>query len=1000
MREFIKLTFGLLLLLGLLVSAQEDSAAISSAGGASSVEPTPSDVPVDVTSPVVTPTPSEEPVVPVPGTESPSDQGPVDVPSSVASEVSISAQSSPLVSSSDLVEASATSADESSTTDASASATPTEGEDDGEAEEYDFEAREVTPLESRPDVVTEDELLAEAEANLPVMEIPEEDAREIAALEASMFEHFVRNDPVINPEDNITLPESVSNCELGLGKRDMAGGWSGQSNSRVMRRQECRPVTRLDCDLHVWHMLSARGAKRPDTIETRIEESVAYLKSVFEPRGIYFNHVSTNFRQPVSTTADWKTIKKSESKLVKWQTASRAGDHMALNLWLVNNLVPASGVEKAGGNLMGYATFPEMQRWATDGIVMQQSAMGTPASTFVHEVGHWLGLRHTFGNRVDDGETDCLVGDGLRRTTHTRGDRSVIFECEQLPCNEERGVMRIPNFMSLAAFSIPYGNNYLTIRNYYEFIAMREKQSSTRGQDLPTGPSLPTVKLDTTLADLYRQAAPRTKARRIAQVLCGVNSGLPLSAKFPRNTKYLYQDSPFNTTAAKAPSCPDEKAALTRELAMKYLSLIPQRDAFISGSAPVILFHIDHDDPAQVEHDRAEAEATVSVLAADQKPELVFCAGPADIPVQEKGIDAIAYKLMVDGLEKYDLLVQPDVHWFVNSKDALAKSGLPTPKCEIIDLEGHGGAQRGCCEVCVSGGDGEGNEFVIPAACEGARGQWFAQESERILQKIGQRSLPFVLKNQQTFGGAGTYVVRTEEERGKVVDDLREGVLRKLMSSVTEANAHLRPGALILSDLVDEPIGDYGLTFFVTKEEAEPVFLAASEQMIGEGNAWIGSTINYRRQDELKNKFAKLVKEVAAWLRSHDYVGPAGADVLETASESVMDEGVDADLTRHHIVDLNVRTSGSLALPLMKTHFTGRGLDNASSFSISSKHSRGEFVALFRDDFESGKMCILSWYQDRDTGTSLADVAVGAATPEDLKKEMQRVRDATDEVTF
>ncbi|KAG7101011.1 Extracellular metalloprotease like protein [Verticillium longisporum] len=449
MRQFIKLAFSLLLLLlGLLVSAQEDSAAISSAGGASSVEPSPSDVPVDLTSPVVTPTPSEEPVVPVPGTEAPSDQSPVDVPSSVAGEVSISAQSSPLVSSSDIVEASATSADESSATDASASATPTEGEDDGEAEEYDFEAREVTPLESRPDVVTEDELLAEAEANLPVMEIPEEDAREIAALEASMFEHFVRNDPVINPEDNITLPESVSNCELGLGKRDMAGGWSGQSNSRVMRRQECRPVTRLDCDLHVWHMLSARGAKRPDTIETRIEESVAYLKSVFEPRGIYFNHVSTNFRQPVSTTADWKTIKKSESKLVKWQTASRAGDHMALNLWLVNNLVPASGVEKAGGNLMGYATFPEMQRWATDGIVMQQSAMGTPASTFVHEVGHWLGLRHTFGNRVDDGETDCLVGDGLRRTTHTRGDRSVIFECEQLPCNEERGVMRIPNFMS------------------------------------------------------------------------------------------------------------------------------------------------------------------------------------------------------------------------------------------------------------------------------------------------------------------------------------------------------------------------------------------------------------------------------------------------------------------------------------------------------------------------------------------------------------------------
>ncbi|KAM0328648.1 hypothetical protein ACHAQA_005060 [Verticillium albo-atrum] len=510
-------------------------------------------------------------------------------------------------------------------------------------------------------------------------------------------------------------------------------------------------------------------------------------------------------------------------------------------------------------------------------------------------------------------------------------------------------------------------------------------------------PSLPTITLDTTLTDLYRQASPQTPPRRIAQVLCGVNSAHPLSADFPRNTKYLYQDSPFNTTPAASPSSPAEKAALARDLAMKYLSLIPQRDAFITGPSPVVLFHLDAACAAQSAHDRAEAEATVSVLDARQRPELVFCAGPRAIPIQEEKIDVIAYKLMVDGLEGYELLVAPDVHWFVNSKEALATSGLPTPRCEVVELAGHGADKGGCCAVCRAGA---GEEFVIPLACEGARGRWFAEESERVFARIEARQLPFVLKNQQTFGGAGTYVVRTETERAKVVGDLREGLLRKLMSTVTEDNAHLRPGALILSDLVDEPIGDYGVTFFVTEGEGEPIFLAASEQMMGEGNAWIGSTINYRRQEELKAKFGKLVKEVAAWLRSHDYVGPAGADVLETASTSVMHEGVDEDLSRYHIVDLNVRTSGSLALPLMKTHFTSRGLHNASSFSISAQHSRDEFIELFRDDFESGKMCILSWYQDRETGTSLADVAVGATSPEELKTEMQRVRDATDEVTF
>ncbi|KAM0272198.1 hypothetical protein ACHAQH_008821 [Verticillium albo-atrum] len=450
-RHIFNLAFGLLLLMGPIASAQDDSSVVSSAGGVPSVEATPSEAPVDVTAPVVSPTPSGEPVVPLPGTESSPEQVPTDLPSSVPGDISSSAQSDAPLSSSDVTEASATSGGESSATDASASATPTEGDDADAFEEYDFEAREVTPLESRPDVVTQDELLAEAEANLPVMEIPEEDAREIAALEASMFEHFVRNDPVINPEDNITLPDSVSDCQLGLGKRDMAGGWSGSPNSGVLRRQECRPVTRLDCDLHIWHMLSGRGASRPENIEVRIEESVAYLKSVFEPRGIYFNHVSTNFRQPVSTTANWRTLKKAEPKLLGFQRATRDGDRMALNLWLVNKLIASNGVERTDSSLMGYSTFPEMQRWDTDGIVMQQSAMGAPATTFVHEVGHWLGLRHTFGNKIEEGETDCLVGDGLRRTTHTRGDRSVIFSCQQLPCNEARGVMRIPNFMSYSS---------------------------------------------------------------------------------------------------------------------------------------------------------------------------------------------------------------------------------------------------------------------------------------------------------------------------------------------------------------------------------------------------------------------------------------------------------------------------------------------------------------------------------------------------------------------
>ncbi|KAL0941981.1 uncharacterized protein CTRU02_204744 [Colletotrichum truncatum] len=533
-------------------------------------------------------------------------------------------------------------------------------------------------------------------------------------------------------------------------------------------------------------------------------------------------------------------------------------------------------------------------------------------------------------------------------------------------------------------------------------------------------PDLPRVTLDTTLADLYRRASPRTANKRIAHIFCGINSASHLSANVPRNAKYLYQDSPFNSiTTDEASDGTDRAKEQQKELAVKYLSLIPQRDAFISGDTAVVLFNIDETEK-QKAHDKKEAAKTISVLSEKQRPNLIFCSGPSKIPIKEAGIDLISYKLVLDGLEDYNLVIPPEKHWFLNSKAALAQSGLPTPKSRIVELEGLAGQATVCCTSCK----GDTAEFVIPQACSGVRGKWFEEQSEKIFADLKAHPLPFVLKNQQTFGGAGTYIINNEEDREKLVRDFRGGILRKLLSSVTESNVHLRPAALILSDLVENPIGDYGLTFFVTEEGGDPIFLAASEQMIDADKAWIGSTINYANQDKLKKKFGPLVRKIAEWLRSHDYIGPAGADVLETApttnghtangrtpnghitngqnadGRATNGASSEEDFSNYHVFDLNIRTSGSLCLPLLRGHFTSRGLWNASSFSIRSKKGREEFVNLFRKEFESGQMCIVSWYEDPDTGVSLADVAVGAEDENGLKTAMKRVRDATDEVTF
>ena len=77
-----------------------------------------------------------------------------------------------------------------------------------------------------------------------------------------------------------------------------------------------------------------------------------------------------------------------------------------LNIWVCS----------LGGGLLGYAQFPGMPR-RTDGLVILNTAFGTNGSaaapfnggrTAVHEVGHWLNLRHIWGDTEDCSGSDFV----------------------------------------------------------------------------------------------------------------------------------------------------------------------------------------------------------------------------------------------------------------------------------------------------------------------------------------------------------------------------------------------------------------------------------------------------------------------------------------------------------------------------------------------------------------------------------------------------------------
>jgi len=68
------------------------------------------------------------------------------------------------------------------------------------------------------------------------------------------------------------------------------------------------------------------------------------------------------------------------------------------NIWTLKKFQP----QDDGNTLLGYAQFPESGRMSTDGVVLLASQM-VSGGTLTHEVGHWLGLRHVWG--------DALCGD-------------------------------------------------------------------------------------------------------------------------------------------------------------------------------------------------------------------------------------------------------------------------------------------------------------------------------------------------------------------------------------------------------------------------------------------------------------------------------------------------------------------------------------------------------------------------------------------------------------
>ena len=124
-----------------------------------------------------------------------------------------------------------------------------------------------------------------------------------------------------------------------------------------------------------------------------------------------------------------------------------------LNIWVVSNIVDGSG--SASGTVLGYAVFPWMAGFKKDGIVVRQDNVGTIGTavngnggrTMSHEVGHWLGLFHTF-------EGDCVDEDMCDDTPPVSG----TFVNASCPANGNSCKNEVPDKLDMWENYMDYSN--------------------------------------------------------------------------------------------------------------------------------------------------------------------------------------------------------------------------------------------------------------------------------------------------------------------------------------------------------------------------------------------------------------------------------------------------------------------------------------------------------------------------------------------------------------
>jgi Pregnancy-associated plasma protein-A len=224
--------------------------------------------------------------------------------------------------------------------------------------------------------------------------------------------------------------------------RRAQAGLTARLRERGLSLDKALPRTTIDVYVHVITRHSGSGG----VSSSRIRKQIAVLNDAYagktsgsSTKTAFAFRLKDTDKTKSSDWYDWSDPGVDASDDVQAKTALHRGGFGDLNLYVTG----------LGGGLLGYATFPFATTLPRDGVVVLNASLPGGSArpydrgdTATHEVGHWLGLLHTFENGC------ASPGDQVDDTPY-QADGDNIFSCRStLDTCRSAGRDPVHNFMS------------------------------------------------------------------------------------------------------------------------------------------------------------------------------------------------------------------------------------------------------------------------------------------------------------------------------------------------------------------------------------------------------------------------------------------------------------------------------------------------------------------------------------------------------------------------